>query len=59
MKKINKKTLVLTSIVTLIPLIVGALIWQKLPDTIPTHFGMDAMVLVPTGYSFLYYKKNK
>ena len=41
MKKISKKTLILTSIVTLIPIIVGILLWSKLPEQIPTHFGMD------------------
>lgn len=41
MKKINKKTLILTSIITLIPIVIGLLFWSKLPDTIPTHFGMD------------------
>lgn len=41
MKKINKKMLLLTSVVTLIPIIIGILLWSQLPDSIPTHFGMD------------------
>lgn len=48
MKKIDKKTLILTSIITLIPIVVGVLLWGKLPDTIPTHFGMDG---TPNGWS--------
>lgn len=48
MKKIDKKTLLLTSIITLIPIVVGVLLWDKLPDTIPTHFGMDG---TPNGWS--------
>ena len=48
MKKIDKRTLLLTSIITLIPIVVGLLLWSKLPDTIPTHFGMDG---VPNGWS--------
>ena len=48
MKKIDKKTLLLTSIITLIPIVVGLLLWDKLPDTIPTHFGMDG---TPNGWS--------
>lgn len=48
MKKIDKKTLLLTSIVILIPIVVGLLLWDKLPDTIPTHFGMDGE---PDGWS--------
>lgn len=48
MKKIEKKTLILTSLVTLIPIIVGLLLWNQLPDVIPTHFGMDG---TPNGWS--------
>lgn len=48
MKKINKKTLILTSVVTLLPIIIGLVLWDKLPDTIPTHFGMDG---TPNGWS--------
>ena len=48
MKKIDKKTLLLTSVITLIPIIIGLLLWDKLPDTIPTHFGMDG---TPNGWS--------
>ena len=48
MKKINKRTLIITSVVTLIPMVVGLLLWDKLPDIIPTHFGMDGE---PNGWS--------
>lgn len=48
MKKTDKKTLVLTSIIILIPVIVGCVLWAKLPDSIPTHFGMDG---TPNGWS--------
>lgn len=48
MKKVNKKTLILTSVITLIPIVIGLLLWSKLPDTIPTHFGMDG---TPNGWS--------
>ena len=48
MKKIDKKTLLVTSIITLLPIVVGLLLWDKLPDTIPTHFGMDG---TPNGWS--------
>ena len=48
MKKIDKKTLIITTLVNLIPIIVGLLIWDKLPDTIATHFGMDG---TPNGWS--------
>lgn len=48
MKKINKKTLIITSIVTLIPIAIGLALWNQLPDIIPTHFGMDG---TPNGWS--------
>ena len=48
MKKIDKKTLILSSIVTLIPLVIGLILWEQLPDVIPTHFGMDG---TPDGWS--------
>ena len=48
MKKVDKKTLIITTLVNLIPIIVGLLIWDKLPDTIATHFGMDG---TPNGWS--------
>ena len=31
--KTNKKTLILTSIVILLPILVGMLLWNKLPDS--------------------------
>ena len=48
MKKIDKKTLLLTSIITLLPIVIGLVLWDKLPDIIPTHFGMDGE---PNGWS--------
>lgn len=37
----NKKYWLLTSLVTLLPVLFGLLLWEKLPDYLPTHFGMD------------------
>ena len=37
----NKKTLILTSIVTLLPILIGILLWNKLPDSMATHFNFD------------------
>lgn len=36
-----KKTMIITSLITLLPLILGLILWPKLPDTMPTHFGFD------------------
>ena len=39
--KTNKKTLILTSIVILLPILIGILLWNKLPDSMATKFGLD------------------
>ena len=35
------KTLLITSIVTLLPIPVGLILWNRLPDVMATHFGMN------------------
>lgn len=37
----NKKYWLLTSLVTLLPVLAGLLLWEKLPDYLPTHFGFS------------------
>lgn len=34
----NKKKLILTSIVILLPILIGLILWNKLPDQVPTHW---------------------
>ena len=46
--KIDKKTLILTSLVCLVPLIAGAVVYSRLPETVATHFGFDG---TPNGWS--------
>ena len=41
MLKENKKTLIIASIVTLLPVLIGICFWSRLPDTIATHFGTN------------------
>ena len=41
MLKKKKKTLILTSIVTLLPILIGLVLWKKLPDTMATHFDLS------------------
>ena len=38
MIKENKKKMILTSCVILVPIIIGLILWNKLPDKIPTHW---------------------
>lgn len=38
MLKENKKLLIITSVITLLPILAGLILWSKLPDQIPTHW---------------------
>ena len=44
MIKNNKGTLALGSIVTLIPILIGLLLWDKLPDPMPSHWNIQGEV---------------
>lgn len=44
----NKKFFIVTCIITLLPMLVGLLLWNQLPDRVATHFGTDG---TPNGYS--------
>lgn len=48
MIKKHLKTIIITSVLTLIPMIVGLILWDKLPAEIPTHFNFNNE---PDGYS--------
>ena len=41
MLKTNRKTLIITSIVTILPVLIGIICWNRLPDVTATHFGMN------------------
>lgn len=41
MIKKHMKTIIITSILTLAPMIVGIILWDKLPMEIPTHFNFN------------------
>ncbi len=43
MIKKNLKTLILTSVITLLPIPAGLLLWNKLPDEIATHFNAQGV----------------
>ena len=36
--KKNKRFIILTSLITLLPVMAGIFLWQKLPDQMATHF---------------------
>lgn len=46
--KRNKVYFIITSMITIIPMIVGILLWGQLPDRVATHFGADN---IPNGWS--------
>lgn len=44
MIKKNKGALILTSLVLLVPILVGLLLWDRLPERIPSHWGINGEV---------------
>ena len=44
----HKKTLIISSILILLPVVFGVALWDRLPDPMPTHFDADGM---PNGWS--------
>lgn len=48
MIKKHLKTIIFTSLLVLVPTVVGLILWDKLPAEIPTHFGFNNE---PDGYS--------
>ena len=46
--KNEKKLIIRTALLCLIPMFIGLALWRRLPDSIPTHFGLDG---TPNGWS--------
>ena len=46
--KPDRKTLILTTLVCLLPLVAGALVYSRLPESVPTHFDFNGD---PDGWS--------
>lgn len=44
----HKKIILLTSVITLLPILIGLLLWNQLPVQVVTHWGMENQ---PNGYS--------
>lgn len=42
--KAYKKTMVITVLITLFPILIGFALWNKLPDQLPTHWGVGGQV---------------
>ena len=43
MIKKNRNIIVLTSVVILLPMLAGLILWKKLPDEVATHFSMEGL----------------
>ena len=41
MWKTYKKTIILTIVLILLPMVVGVVLWEKLPEMMVTHWGMN------------------
>ena len=39
-----RKTIIVTVLITLFPILIGLVLWNKLPDQIPTHWGVSGQV---------------
>lgn len=46
----HRKTLLFTSLLTLLPILIGLLLWDRLPEVLTTHWGFDNQ---PNGWSSL------
>lgn len=46
--KVSKKEMILSVILCLLPIVPGLILWEKLPEQVPTHFGLNNE---PNGYS--------
>ena len=44
MIKKNKGKLILTSIIILLPVLIGLILWTKMPDKLPTHWNAEGVV---------------
>ena len=46
--------IIISSIIILLPIFAGLLLWDKLPDQVPTHFGKDGTADGWSSYLCLY-----
>ena len=40
----NKRLLIITSLVPLLPMLVGLILWNRLPERMATHWGINGQV---------------
>ena len=44
MIKKNLKTIILTSLITLLPILIGIILWDRLPESLPTHWNVSGSI---------------
>ena len=44
MLKKNKGTLIITTLIMLLPMVIGLLLWDRLPDSVPSHWDISGNV---------------
>ena len=44
MLKKNLKTIIISSIVTILPMLAGFILWNKLPEKLPTHWNFEGVI---------------
>lgn len=52
MQKVNKPLFLISSALILLPVLLGLLLWNRLPDQLPTHFGVSGAPDRWSGKSF-------
>ena len=52
MRNIRKSTLILSSLLTLSPMLIGLLLWNELPEQMTTHWGADGVADGWSGRTF-------
>lgn len=53
MLKQYKKQIILTSLITLFPILAGLLLWDRLPEMMPSHWGFDGQIDGWSSLSFM------
>ena len=52
MLKKHKVTIIVTTLICLLPLVAGIILWDQLPERIPTHWGIDGQINGWSGKGF-------
>lgn len=50
--KNHKKIIIITTLITLLPILTGLILWNRLPDKIATHWGFDGVANGWSGKTF-------